>query len=225
MWHLHSESLSFLAPSASIILSVGASSVGAAVAIVFFAAVVPKPVAVVVLAASAGAITAAATNGTVSIGKGVTTGFLVAVVLGIVFGIAVAFSPLGGFNDAVTLYLGVAFLSDGPYKIILFPVINAIVFYALPIIITTHFVKGRARQASAPAQQSALVGVKGGIIAGSAGLVINITGYFTLGLASLIAPLIIIPSAIIIALISVRRLRGSNTPVENATEGEQHSVC
>lgn len=216
------EFLYLLGSSQGIVLSVGPSSVtfGVVGSLILIAAIILKPAAGVVLAASAGAIAAATTNETVGVGKGIAIGALVGIVLGVVVGIALGFSPLGGINGTINFYLGTVLFGGGIYQKILIPAINAIVHYGLPIVITTGLIKAMARQRAAPSQKSAFVGLKGGIIAASAGLACNAAGYATFGLTAFIAPLIIALSAIFISISCVRELRNGRTAVASAVQGE-----
>ena len=178
-------------PSVSIILAIDASPVyGVIGALILLLALILRPIACVTLAACAGATTAVATHGNVSIGKAIAVGI--------------------GVGAAISIAAGMALLVAGSLFpiVFLFPVFSAIIYYGLPIVITSRVVTSMAGQPAATSQKSLLGGIKGGIIFALIGIPFNLVGHPTFGaLGALLGPLVIATSAIVITLVSIRRMR------------------
>lgn len=146
-----------------------------------------KPIAGIAVAASVGAIAAAATGEVVGIRKSVFTGLGVGVVVNILIGATAAAAGGYGFNLNYYLYTG--------YGDFITPLTSALAFYAAPAVISAAVIWAMARRPNAgfsTLRESLLVG-------GSAGLILLAVGVLGDRMASFFGLFIVVIAAALIA--------------------------
>ena len=146
-----------------------------------------KPIAGIAVAASVGAIAAAATGEVVGIRKSVFTGLGVGVVVNILIGATAAAAGGYGFNLNYYLYTG--------YGDFITPLTSALAFYAAPAVISAAVIWAMARRPNAgfsTLRENLLVG-------GSAGLILLAVGVLGDRMASFFGLFIVVIAAALIA--------------------------